>query len=95
METIKNILEKDYKNYKVKDILKYLLIFEVAKYTIKTLHWRYRNIQLRNRAAQYLENRNKQIYKFDPVDPELAAEVLELDVSQIRDRLLSGKLTSV
>ena len=42
-----------------------------------------------------LEERNEQTFEFEKIDDELGKKLLKMDVYEIREELMRGRLTSV
>lgn len=59
----------------------------------KYLNWTHRNSQLKARAKKVLDDRNAKTYEFKEVKNEDL--ILSLDVTQLKEHLLSGSFTSV
>lgn len=61
--------------------------------SVNYIWWRYKNSQTKAMGRKARENRDNRIYEFKEVTAE--KEILMMDVSQLREGLLSDKFTSL
>ncbi|CDW80081.1 amidase family protein [Stylonychia lemnae] len=89
MNKIEKYLPKDSKQkYAVAVLLGLYILNKTGRY----IYWNYRNSQLEARAKAFADEKHNRRHEFIKVENE--SDFLDLDVSQLREKLLYGEVTS-
>ena len=87
----------DMLNPRLKFYVAAIIIFSLASKFIKFIKHRSRLSANKKLAERILSDRNAKVFNFDKdiLNEQMKADLLTYDVTQIREKLLSGDLTSV
>ncbi|CDW73926.1 amidase family protein [Stylonychia lemnae] len=93
MEKIEKLLPKDIYWRRAVAVPVVLLGAHLINQTSKYFYWHYRNRQLQASVKTIVDQKNNSRFEFIKVENE--NELIELDVTQLREKLLKGEITSV